>query len=75
MLRQKSGVKNKYRYISSKDFMSIPAKASCQFLIIIYFKLLFELKTCTLKVHLCRFENLYICFYSYKNNILKISHS
>ena len=29
----------------------------------------------TLKVHLCRFENLPICSNSYKNNTLKISQS
>ena len=28
----------------------------------------------SLKVHLCRFENLPICFLSYQNNVLKISH-
>ena len=28
-----------------------------------------------LKVHYCRFENLLVCSYSYKNYTLKISHS
>ena len=28
-----------------------------------------------IKVHWCRFENLSICFYWYKNNILKVLHS
>ena len=29
----------------------------------------------TFRVHGCRFENLPICLYLYKNNTLKISHS
>ena len=39
------------------------------------YKVCFYKTKINLKVHYCRFENLPVCSYSYKNTTLKISHS
>ena len=46
----------------------------CSFISFLFVEMLLSM-TLALKVHLCKFENLHICFISSKNNTLKYSHS